>query len=220
MKKLSLLLIFLFSGIYGFGQKLEPAVYGKVNGFRHTGFEDNGFADFGLGFSLLSNYWISPKIGFKFATGSPSDNVSFLENDGQKLVRTNYNGNFLTLGAKIRLTKPEEVWLFIWPEYSLGNVTFKSSYFKTENNPAALQLQERTSLSEFYSYLDLAAGIELYMDSNQRFLASVYLVYTLMDIKSGFDQLSFENTSVRSPSEMNSTIGLGLSIEYCFRKKP
>lgn len=213
--------IFLFffqSATILFAQKLEPAVYAQLNTFRHTGFEGNNFQDFEVGISLFSTFWISPKIGFKHALGNPTVQTSFSQNYQQQ-IQTHYSGNLLSLSTKIRLTKPEDVWLFIWPQYNLGTVKFNSSYYKTENNPNQLIFKERISAKENHSWLDLAAGIEFYFDTNERFLTSVYLIYTLMDIRSGFEALSFESTNLRIPSKINSTIGLGISIEYCFCKK-
>ena len=154
MQKLFILYLFLNATI-SFSQNLEPAVFAKVNTFRHTGFEDNIFADGTLGVSLFSTYWISPKISFK----------------------------------------------------------------RTEDDITRLTLQERINSKNYNSWFDLSTGVEFYFDNNERFLTSVYLTYTLLDLGSGFEKLSFENTTKRPPSKNNSTIGLGVSIEYCFCKK-
>ena len=217
MQKLFILYLFLNATI-SFSQNLEPAVFAKVNTFRHTGFEDNIFADGALGVSLFSTYWISPKIGFKRIFGNPND-VSFFNETYQELISSKYKGNVFTVGAKIRLTKPEDAWLFIWPEYSFGDVKFESSYYKTEDDVTRLALQERINSKNYNSWFDLSTGVEFYFDNNERFLTSVYLTYTLLDLGSGFEKLSFENTTKRPPSKNNSTIGLGVSIEYCFCKK-
>ncbi len=218
MRKTIVLLLILIC-CQSYSQKLEPAAYARLNTFIHSGFEGNTFSDLSLGLSLFSTHWISPKIGFKAAIGMPEDNANFSEGTIEERIKTQYTGNLLTLGAKIRLTKPEDVWLYVWPEYSFGALNFTSSYYKVGDSPRRLALQEQVKLTENHSWLDLAVGAEFYFDSNERFLTSVYLVYTLMDIRSGFENLAFKSTSMRPISEMNSSIGFGVSIEYCFCKK-
>ena len=144
MKTYFFLLLILLSG-YAFSQNLEPAIYAKANAFRHTGFEDEWFGDTGLGLSLFSNFWISPKAGIKYSFGNLEDR-SALSQTINELVQTNYKGALFTLGAKIRLTKPEDVWLFIWPEYSFGNLKFNSAYFKSGDDPTYLALKEISEL--------------------------------------------------------------------------
>lgn len=207
--------VFCFSS---YAQDISPSVFAKLNGFRNKSFKENGFYDIQLGFGLFSDFWIAPKIALKHNTGALNDASVFTEATEEQL-RTNYKGNLLSLGAKIRLTKPKDVWLFFWPEYSFGNFKYKSSYFKTENNPARLQLQESVNYKNQQAYFDLALGIEGYLDFDQRFLISAYLIYTTLDLREDFDQLAFTQTSQRPISEKNSSLGIGISLEYNFIKK-
>lgn len=207
--------VFCFSA---YAQDISPSVFAKLNGFRNKSFKENGFYDIQLGFGLFSDFWIAPKLAFKHNSGALNDASVFTETTEEQL-RTNYTGNLVSIGTKIRLTNPEDIWLFFWPEYSFGNFKYSSSYFKTENNPTRLQLQESVNYKNQQDYFDFALGLEGYLDFDQRFLISAYLVYTTLDLRQDFDQLSFTQTGLRPIPEKNSSLGIGVSLEYHFSKK-
>ena len=82
-----------------------------------------------------------------------------------------------------------------------------------------MQLQESVNYKNQQDYFDFALGLEGYLDFDQCFLISAYLVYTTLDLRQDFDQLSFTQTGQRPIPEKNSSLGIGVSLEYHFSKK-
>lgn len=216
LKSMCTLFIFIgFSTV--FGQKLKPGVFATLSGYRHTSFEDDLFVDFEIGLSASSTFWITPKISYK-NSGGELNNQTIFQKDSAPLrveeeLRISYSGNIFGVGAEIRLTKQEDFWLFFWPRYYIGNFKFRGEYLSLNENDDFVY-KEVVRENSFESYFDFSLGYSGYIDDAERLSASVFITYTTMDLKKGFEDLDFKETEIGPASANTQALGLGFMVEY------
>lgn len=214
----SILLILIFISYNSLlAQEIRPSIFATFSGFRHTEFKDNLFTDFELGLAMSSKLWITPQISYKNSGGDLAEQIIFREDitplQTEEEVRVAYSANLFSVGARFRLTKQEDFWLFFWPRYYGGTVRFRAEYLAL-NDREDLVYKEIVREKEFTSYFDFSVGFSGYIDDTERLSASAFITYTTMDLDNGFKTLEFEKTDRRPGSTGTNALGIGFMVEY------
>lgn len=218
MKNVLVLLLTVFVCLTAKSQQIDMGVYAGASAFRNKSFDDNFFGDVEVGVSFLNKFWLSPEVSAGYTFGDLNDFDSYDTQDPNfvnERVETSYKGTFYSLGGRLRVTKREDVWLILTPKYVLGNYKFNSNYYERQNENNYLTLTETASNRSSFSYFNFGAGIEGYLDSEEKLLASFSILYTTRYLKDEFDKLSFENTNRSTGSASGVTIGVGVKFQYC-----
>ena len=68
--KLNLFLLFFLAGVVQFHGQKNPVLYGGMELFRHTEFENNSFGNFSVGSQLFHWEIFAPEVGFSHYGGT------------------------------------------------------------------------------------------------------------------------------------------------------
>lgn len=200
-------------------QKLEPNAFATLSAFHLISFEDEGFAKFEVGLGLFTTYWISPEISLVYNAGRLKDLERLQENPPyypQARLFRNYDAWLFSIGAKLRVTKREDVWLFIMPKYSAGNFNFKSSYITFREGTGDVFKNQDKVTNSYEGFFDFAIGLEGYLDGDEKLLGSFSASYTLMDLKDGIRSLESESPYFDISSSSTQTFGVVFKLHYVF----
>ncbi|TDN79972.1 hypothetical protein DET49_1345 [Salegentibacter sp. 24] len=196
----------------------HPVFYGGIEMYRHTAFENNGFAKFSVGSQIYQFKFLAPEIGFDFGGGTLRERTVFGENfniqDPSKgLLRQGFKFSVLTLNPKLKFGE-EDAYITFSPKYHLGRLRGESAYLEySGNNNRYVGVKESEDTTLKTSFWSFAIGFEgLQITSKYWFALSLH--YTLINANDVWDKMEFSAQDAFIQSASTSTIGLGFRFYY------
>lgn len=217
MKEQLLLLLLSFISLFSYGQIDGINIFSSPSGFRNVGYEDNLFTNAEIGVGFLSNSRFSPEISIGYLGASPDTQTRVVTRDGSALeqqVRSQVRGLLLNAGLVTRLTKRESIWLYTLTNVSFAaNTTFKARLFEGDNLNN-LPLREAITERDDSVFFNVGLGVEGFIDEDEKWSASLALVYTTFDVFNNFKDLKFEDSDTNLVLPSNGGLGLRFLVRY------
>ncbi|GAA4317258.1 hypothetical protein GCM10023115_42650 [Pontixanthobacter gangjinensis] len=214
MKRLSLILIILFSAFHANAQ-WAPKVYAGAKAFYDKGFEGNTFGGFEAGAELLRFKFLAPEIGISYFSGQPNirefPDLGSLPPEGRAKFDGRFNSFNFSLGPKFIFGNQEAALVFL-PEFNLGRMKVSERYFLRDNT--RYELREEAGTSDNISFWNFSAGVEGDFFGLDRIKFSLLLTYTTLDSKKAFEDLQFPDSSEKYAG--GSEGGLGINFRAYF----
>jgi hypothetical protein len=118
----------------------HPVFYGGIEMYRHTAFENKGFAKFSIGSQVYQIKFFAPEIGFDYG-GSPLQERSVfgenfnIENPIKGLLRQRFTYSVLIFNPKLKFGD-EDAYITFSPKYHTGRLRGEATYleYSGDNN--------------------------------------------------------------------------------------
>ena len=189
----------------------NPVLYGGMELFRHTDFENNSFGNFSLGSQLYHWKFFAPEIGFSHYGGTFRERgISHkpgIYTITPGLFNMNFNANVITFTPKIKVGK-DDAFLSFSPTYHRGTAKAIGRYYVLENRRYVLEegQKERVPVA-FWSF---SLGVEGFAIQEEKYWFTIFLTYTEVDANAPISRLNFTDYSIHTSDISTSTIGLGI----------
>lgn len=188
-------------------------LFAEISGYRHTLFQENSFFDGEIGIGFLTNFWISPEVGFSYSFGGLEEITTIdplAPNLATKsILKTTYRAQLLTLSPKITIGKnSDDLWWVIQPKFLTGNLTVKRDDLSLSNTEDHYRATSKENNS-YLSFFTLSVGLEGYPFESEKISLAFFIKYTTMQLNDKFNFPDTPNIDVSTPT-------LGIGFRVCF----
>lgn len=207
-------LLFLVGGFQLHAQK-NPVLYGGMELFRHTDFENNTFGNFSMGSQLYHWKIFAPEVGFSHYGGTFRERgITFEPGEytiAPALYDMNFNTNVFTFTPKIKIGK-EDAFLSFSPTYHVGTGNAIGRYYELEGRRYVLEKGQKTSAP--ISFWSFSLGVEGFAIQEEKYWFTLFLTYTEVDGNAALSQLDFTEFDIYTSNIRTNTIGAGIRFYY------
>ncbi|MBZ9728504.1 hypothetical protein LB467_02290 [Salegentibacter sp. JZCK2] len=208
---------FLFLCVSHLQAQKHPVFYAGIEMYRHTDFENNGFAKFSVGSQIYQFKFFAPEIGFDFGGSSFRekeiyDETVLIDNLSEGLLRQRFTFSVLTLNPKLKFGN-EDAFITFSPKYHIGWLTGRADYLEFSDDNRYVGLKESQESRANTSFWSFAIGFEGFQITTKYWFA-LSLHYTLVNANNVWETMQFSAEDAFMQSAITSTIGLGFRFYY------
>lgn len=211
-----------------YSQLKPPRLFLEAIGYRHTGFENNLYSNFGIGLELFSIPYFAPEISYNYYSGFLNKEAiaypinSNLPSNGY--INTEFKANTITLSPKMYYGVSDEWSIFFLPKYSFGSIKAISSHYEfvsVDENRGYYTLSDTVESFDQTSFFSFGLGVEFYFIKSEKLSAAIIIEYTGIEANNVFKKIDFSEIGLKnSINESTQTLGLGLRFYFSpFKKK-
>ncbi len=222
IRKIVLGLLLLLTSLSSFSQKY-PVLYGGVEYYRDTGFEENAYINLNVGSQLFQWKFLAPEVGFDSYYGSPGTRefnyVGEPNSIAESKLKIQFSSYFFSLAPKLKFGD-EEAALVLIPQYNIGKTKARGDLLVYNGDLYALE--ERNRYSENSSFWSFAVGAEGQIFNVDNLWFSLFFKYSFLNSEYAVESLDFSEYEIKAVGGSNDGLGVGFRVYYdlfsAFRK--
>lgn len=218
MRKILFLALITMINFKGATQN-RPIVFGGIDYYRDTGFEENSYLDFNVGTQLFRWKFIAPEVGFEHYFGLANENNELNPNDpnarAPSKLKTRFSTSSLSLAPKL-IFGNEEAALVIIPQYNFGKINARGDLLKDTGKSYVLDDQQK--IKESISYFSIAAGVEGQFFDSEILHFSLFLKYNFLNSEETLKQIDIPQSRLNSNGGSAEGLGIGIRAYFDFIK--
>ena len=213
--KLILFLAFCITINLGLQAQKNPVLYGGMELFRHTDFENNSFGNFNIGSQLYHWKFFAPEVGFTHYGGTFRER-GIAHKPGiytvtPGLYNMNFNANVFSFTPKIKLGR-DDAFLSFSPTWHAGTANAAGRYYVLEGRRYFLEESQKKSAP--VSFWSFSLGVEGFAIQEEKYWFTIFLTYAEVDANAPLSQLDFTEYEIHTSNITTSTIGLGIRFYF------
>ena len=213
--KLGLLLLLFFGGLVPLHGQKNPVLYGGMELFRHTDFQNNTYGNFSFGSQLFHLYFFAPEVGLSHYGGTFRERGIAFEPGVYTITPgsfdMNFNANVFTFAPKIKVGK-DDAFISFSPTYHTGTANAKGAYYILDGRRYVLEEgQKKRAAVSFWSF---SLGVEGLAIQEEKYWFTLFLTYTEVDANAALSKLDFSEYGFNAYDSALSTIGFGIRFYY------
>lgn len=213
--RLKISLLFFLAGFLQVQGQKNPVLYGGMELFRHTQFEDNTFGNFNIGSQLYHWKFFAPEVGYSLYSGTFRERSIAHEPGVYTIAPGIYNMHFIshlfTLTPKIKIGK-DDAFLSFSPSYHRGSVSATGRYYALDDRRYVLEEDQKKSAP--VSFWSFSLGVEGFAIQEEKYWFTLFLTYTAVDAQAALSQLDFTEHGISTYNSTTSTIGFGIRFYF------
>ena len=212
-----ILILFSFFTLLNFQTQAQvnPILFGGIDYFRDTGFQNNAYLNFNVGAQVFRWHFLAPEIGFEHYYGLADENIEMNPNDpnarAPSKLDTRFSSNSFSIAPKL-IFGDNEAALVVIPQYNIGKITARGDLLKDSGNQYVLEEQQR--ISESISYASIAAGIEGQFFDSEVLHFSLLLKYTFLNSEETLKKIEISQSQLNSNGGSSEGLGLGFRVYF------
>lgn len=209
--------LFVFFSLFSIGSiaQVKPVLYGGMDYFRDTGFENKSYINFNIGVEVFQWKFFAPEIGFEHYFGIAEGKELLNPADPNARPPAKLDSRFTTdhfsLAPKIKIGNEEAAFVFI-PQYNIGKIHSRGDYLIDSGDLYLLEDTQR--FSESIAFWSFAAGIEGQFFDSEIIHFSLFLKYNTLNTTEILQKINFPNPGLRSTGGSTQGLGLGLRVYF------
>lgn len=218
MRKILFLALITMINFKGATQN-RPILFGGIDYYRDTGFEENSYLDFNVRTQLFRWKFIAPEVGFEHYFGLVNENNELNPNDpnarAPSKLKTRFSTSSLSLAPKL-IFGNEEAALVIIPQYNFGKINARGDLLKDTGKSYVLDDQQK--IKESISYFSIAAGVEGQFFDSEILHFSLFLKYNFLNSEDTLKQIDIPQSRLNSNGGSAEGLGIGIRAYFDFIK--
>ena len=197
--------------------QVKPIIFGGIDYFRDTGFQDNAYVNFNVGAQVFRWHFLAPEIGFEHYYGLVDENVEINPNDpnarAPSKLDTRFSSNSFSIAPKL-IFGDNEAALVVIPQYNIGKIHARGDLLKDSGNQYVLEEQQR--ISESISYASIAAGVEGQFFDSEVVHFSLLLKYNILNSEKTLNKIEIPQSQLDSNGGSSEGLGIGFRVYFDF----